>query len=140
MKGVVIFTVLAFISYVLHRVFIFLSKGDPIDRIQCSGIITKVIENDVGGIRYYITFINQVGNEMVGQSIDYKRTHNKYHVHDPVDIKYFITKKGKARIMVNDSELEPYADVTITVARNMKITSIIFIMIAVIFMIQYVLI
>lgn len=63
-------------------------------------------------------------DEIEGQSIAYKCTFNKYHANDPVDIKYFIAKNGRARIMVNDSTLEPYSDDMAAIARNTKIASI----------------
>ena len=132
-----VFIVLSIASYGVYQACLH-NAEDHREHCSASGTITRVVKTDSGGTMYYIQFMNMDGIEMEGQSVYYMRTNCKYQMGDPVNISYFITKKGRARIKIDDPDLSPSSDSAITAARNMKIASIVFFIIAMISFIAYI--
>lgn len=139
MREVIVFVVLAILSYILHLTCFKLSKDiEDVEKVT-QGKITRIIENETGRTMYYVSFLNDAGAQMEGQSIHYFKTYNKYHIGDFVDIQYSINKYGHAQVVLLDAELIPCSNSLVTASKNLFIVSIIFMLIAVVFVVKLVL-
>jgi len=135
-KEIIVFLVLALISYGFRLLFISLSKDEFIGAKEAIGIITKITDSDTGEIKYYVSFVTDDGVQIEGKSVYYSSTKGKYDKGDSVAIKYFINEKGYARVSLIDDELIPCSNSLKPAARNMLIASIVFLIIAAIFFIK----
>ncbi|TGY38964.1 hypothetical protein E5347_16580 [Clostridium sartagoforme] len=139
MKEIMVFLVLAIVSYLLRRLFIWIDKDSFIDERETTGTITRIIDDEGGTIMYYVSFVDEDGIYMEGQSIHYSSTKGKYKINDTVSIKYSINKKGRAQVSLLDDELVSCAESVKTASRNMLIASIVFLIIAAIFFVKNIL-
>lgn len=131
MKEVIVFIVLAVISYSLHHLFKYLSKDDFIDSRETKGKITKVIMSDYGNISYYISLITEQGDIVEAESIYYISTGRKYMVDDSVDIEYVFGRTGDVLVRIIDEELMTCRPAMVSATRNMLIASIVFLVLAI---------
>lgn len=139
MKEIIVFLVLALISYGFRLLFISLSKDEFIGAKEATGIITKITDSDSGNIKYYVSFVTVDGMHMNGKSIYYSSTKGKYDKGDSVAIKYFINRNGYARVSLIDDELVSCGESAKTAARNFLIATVVFLIIAAIFFIKNIL-
>lgn len=136
MREVIVFIVLAVISYSLHHLFKYLSKDDFIDSRETKGKITKVIMSDYGNTSYYISLITEQGDIVEAESIYYTSTGRKYMVDDSVDIEYVFGRTGDVLVRIIDEELITCRPAVVSATRNMFIASIVAIIIAMLFCIK----
>ncbi len=136
MKEIVVFLVFAVISYAFRRLFIWLDKDSFIDAREANGTITRIIYDEGGTVKYYVSFVTNEGMHMQGQSIYYASTKGKYKTNDTAVIKYFINRKGSARVALIDDELITCEESIKKAARNMLISTIVFLIISAIFFVK----
>lgn len=139
MKEIVVFLVFAVIAYAFRRLFIWLDKDSFIDARETNGTITRIIYDEGGTVKYYVSFVTNEGMHMEGQSIYYASTKGKYKINDTVAIKYFINRKGRARVALIDDELITCEESIKKAARNMLIATIVFLIISAIFFVKNIL-
>lgn len=139
MYEAIVFIVLSVISYLFHLLFKKIYEDLMSADYETQGTVIRSVQSDRGATSYYVSFTHVDGTLMEGKSIHYERTNNKYAKGDCMDIKYSINPKGKAQVLVLDSELEPNCNASLKVARNLLIASVIFLIIALILFIKLVL-
>lgn len=139
MKEIIVFMVLALISYVFRLLFISLAKDEFKDKKETNGVITRVFQSEYGNIQYYVSFVTDDGTQMEGESVYYSSTKVKYDKGDSVTIKYLIIREGCAQVAVVDNELVPCRDSFKTYANNLLLASVVFIIIAAIFFVKNIL-
>ena len=132
MKATIVFLVFSIGSWLLSRLFKSAEKDDFEDRPDATGTITRNIQEEGGTIMFYVSFADNQGRPFEGQSISYSSTKGKYRIGDSARIKYHITKKGRALVSIIDDDLTPCRLGAVKAARNTKIASIVFIVLAVV--------
>lgn len=140
MREVIVFVVLALISYVLRLWIISLDTDDFKESKEVTGVITKVLQSDYGNTSYYVSFVADDGTQLEGESIYYSSTKKKYKRNDLVPIKYVIGRKGDVMVALLDDELISCNNALKVASRNLLIATVVFLIIAVIFFVKNILI
>lgn len=140
MKEVMVFIVLAVISYLFRRLFIWMSKDDFAEAEESTGLITKITHSQYGNTKYYVSFFNNEGIQVEGASVYYSSTKGKYKVNESVKFQYLVIENGYCQVVLIDDELIPCSTAMVSATRNMLIASIVFIVLAIGFYVKNVLI
>lgn len=139
MKEGIVFLVLSLIAYAFRLLFKNLDKDQFKDKIETVGMITKIIDSEYGNIKYYVSFLDNEGKQMKGESIYYSSTKGKYDEGDLVKFKYSIIREWYAQVSVVDNELIPCRNSYKEYSRNMLISTIVFLIISAIFFVKNIL-
>ena len=105
MGGFILLLVLAIVLWVVGNS---MTKPDSNKKETSSavGTIQKVIYTDSGNAYYYVAF-NANGTAYTGQSITYSYKTKTLNDGDTVQIQYYFTKSGRARVIIDDNRLIP---------------------------------
>lgn len=132
MTETIVFLIFSFGSWLISRVLKKAEKDEFEDRSDAIGTITKKIDTVGGNIMFYVSFINSQGESVEGQSISYSSMRRKFKINESVRIKYHIRKKGRPLVSIIDDDLISCRLGAVKAAKNMKIASIIFFILAVV--------
>jgi len=110
----------------MRSMFTFLVGFNFKDAIQANGVIERVKTTESGNSVFEAVFINQAGMQMLGKSISYVSTKQRYEPGDEVELKYFINRQGKAFFKIIDEDLDEgdaHVDFYVKVAMGISIVS-----------------
>lgn len=107
------------------------SNSNKIDTYPSTGTIQKVIYTDSGNAYYYVAF-SANGTAHTGQSITYSSKTKTLNDGDTVQIRYYFTKSGRARVIIEDSTLIPCEASFSSFGKALKVISIVLVVVALI--------
>lgn len=104
MKTVIVLGVLAILILLLSRWFESLDK-EPENLIQAFGIVDGIIYDETGHREYFIKFLRN-GDYITEKTVSYTPSSKRLNEGDEVLIKYYLTPKGKVRVLIDDENIK----------------------------------
>lgn len=123
MKAVIVMGVLAIMVLLLSMWFESLDK-EPKNLIQTFGIVDGIIYDEVGYREYFIKFLRN-GDYITEKTISYMQESKRLKEGEEVRIKYYLTPKGKVRIMIDDENMKACSTTLKPTAKLLKKISVI---------------
>lgn len=104
----IIFFIFSIVFFVLHFIGAKLNKKTP-EKVTSVGIIEQVIHTGSGNVRYYVKYQHN-GIDIVGKSLHYSAKTKRKKVGEIVNIEYYFTPKGKAKVIIKDDSITACKD------------------------------
>lgn len=129
MGGFILLLVLAIVLWIAGNSMTKPNSNEK-DTYPATGTIQKVIYTDSGNAYYYVVF-NANGTTYTGQSITYSSKTKTLNDGDVVQIQYYFTKSGRARVIIDDNRLIPCEASLGSYGKVFKIASVVLLVVAI---------